>query len=219
MPKVRKAQPRDALEFGENLRSADIRGIELIADIPPLVALLAPFQNPQPKQLYTVVHAKRPLAMFGVSQSRKKTANRIGIPWFLGADELFENHLKFFVRESNFCLSRLGDSFDILENYVSVENKVHLYWVGRMGFEKAKYISDYGISKSPFWKSEKYGIWNMDVGQFVSTTPFQASVPNYISLVVIWVFLLWSGNLMCSQYNERLCRNSTPAHVAPKTRC
>jgi hypothetical protein len=59
----------------------------------------------------------------------------------------------------------------------------------------------------------------MDVGQFVSTTPFQASVPNYISLVVIWVFLSWSGNLMCSQYNERLCRNSTPAHVAPKTRC
>ncbi len=82
---------------------------------------------------WTVLVDNIPVAMMGVT--RPTLLSDKGAPWLLSTDELVLNiTARLFIKVSKSMVECMKQGFSVLENHVSVENKVSLAWLKKLGF-------------------------------------------------------------------------------------
>ncbi len=82
---------------------------------------------------WTILVDNIPVAMMGVT--RPTLLSDKGIPWLLSTDELaLKVKARLFMKVSKSMVKCMKQGFGVLENYVSVENKVSLFWLKKLGF-------------------------------------------------------------------------------------
>jgi len=124
-----EAKPEHIPYLAENMREADKNEIWDMALLKPYEAL--------EKSLKISVMAKTglldglPVCMFGVADSSMLFDE--GRPWLLGTDDI-EKCAIAFLRRNKPEIKAMLDCFNLLENYVSVDNKRSIEWLKWLGF-------------------------------------------------------------------------------------
>lgn len=94
----------------------------------------------------------KPHAMMGVIP--QNLAERFGVPWFLGTDEVFR-HGRALLRYGPQVVALMQDSFRRLENVVSADNRCALALLRRLGFEVgSEVVLQGGVPFVRFWRGQ-----------------------------------------------------------------
>ena len=146
---IRPSCGEDGLRLARVLRKEDRREITLRYGNEPELVLPMMIASKHSKLAFTIHWNSKPHGMFGVDE----VSPFVGCPWFLSSSELITNFRRRFIRESKDWLSMLSQDFNVLENYISSENAVHIRWVKSMGFEVLS--EGFRVESTPFWKIRK----------------------------------------------------------------
>tara|TARA_B100000902_G_scaffold18784_1_gene22533 strand:+ start:14356 stop:14718 length:363 start_codon:yes stop_codon:yes gene_type:complete len=99
-------------------------------------------------EVYTIVHNGVIKSMFGVNKS---TINdRIGIPWLLSDGQFEGIEIKFLRTGKKWVDDLLSTNWDLLYNYVDVDNHNAIRWLKFLGFSFIRVIPNFGYAGTPF---------------------------------------------------------------------
>lgn len=104
---------------------------------------------------YAVLIDGKCCGLFGVCPDNLLLA-KTGKPWLLASPEL-EKHWRRFAIVSKAKAQILFEQWDILYNWVDVENTVSIRWLRWIGFEVANTTTPYGPNQEPFHYFERRG--------------------------------------------------------------
>ena len=123
-------------DLAPRVRQADVDEVWAFAGITTLEALeVSVRSSPEP---WAGLVNERVEVMFGVGVS--SLASAVGIPWFLGSDEVFKHGVKF-LRVSRRYIDRVRQDYLLLENYVDERNLDAVKWVKWLGFRLEPAVS------------------------------------------------------------------------------
>lgn len=140
-PFVRLATREDALVLAQTMREEDKQECFLTLGLNPEQSLLLSFRL---GETFTVQWGDEVVAMFG----HYGYPGMVGVPWML-ASPLLSKIAKSFLRECREYVQAMLKVYGRLENYVWVENQVHVKWLQWLGFEFDP-PAPYGINDQPF---------------------------------------------------------------------
>ena len=150
MVKVRRSREGDVKSLCKRLRSAD--RIELRVSKGPLIRKALERGVMNSERCFSIDDSGRVIGMFGVTPYRIEGRLRVGAPWMVGSDELFNLYTRRFLREYPIWLERLCEGYDVLENFVYSGNEKHIRWLKFAGFELVELVECYGVGREPFWR-------------------------------------------------------------------
>ena len=142
-PFVRPATREDCLELAPRLREEDVQECLHSSGLPARESLLLSFHG---GETFAVVWGTEVVALFG----HVGVPRIIGVPWMLASPTLSQIR-KSFLRECREYVQRMLSLYGTLENYVWVENKVHIKWLQWLGFEFGP-AQPYGINGQLFYR-------------------------------------------------------------------
>ena len=99
-------------------------------------------------EVYTIIHQGIIKGMVGVNRSTLD--NRIGIPWMLTDGNFKGFELKFLREGKRWLDSLLTSDWDLLFNYVDVDNVTAIKWLKFLKFSFVRIIPEFGYAKTPF---------------------------------------------------------------------
>ena len=134
---IKRARPADVHYIATNMRAADrldLRGVN------PVVALNNGLWDSE--EAMTLWVAGKPVAMFGVVPVKRSSGRKKYIPrdarwgsiWLLGTDDINKIPTTF-LRQCKPVLHYLTATYDLVFNWVHIENYVHRRWIDWMGFQ------------------------------------------------------------------------------------
>lgn len=126
----------DILSLKDNLRKDDIKEITIL-NSNPLHSLLEGFFLSD--ECYSVFVGEHIVGIFGFN---KKYHNI----WFLG-NSLSETYKRIWIKPASYYIKHFLEISPVLTNIISVENKLHIKWLERMG---AKFSAPYKINNHYF---------------------------------------------------------------------
>ena len=144
---VRDAEIADVLPLSKTMRKADRQEIMASDGTSALEALVLPFTIKGAKN-YTIIGTgdQGVVGMFGCTPS---VDPEYGCAWLLQNDDLLKNK-KQFLKECPYWVSKMGENYKYLYNFVDKRNWVSLKWLQFLGFEPKEEFEEYGHGKIPF---------------------------------------------------------------------
>nr|WEM05536.1 internal virion protein [Ralstonia phage BOESR1] len=140
-PFVRLATREDCLILAQTMREEDIEECRLTLGLSAEQSLLLSFRL---GETFTIQWGDEVVAMFG----HYGAPGIYGVPWML-ASPLLPKIAKSFLKECRVYVQALLEVYGHLENYVWVENGVHVKWLQWLGFEFDR-PAPYGIEDQLF---------------------------------------------------------------------
>lgn len=139
----------DILPIAVNMRDEDAKEVYDIHFHSPYTALRLGIEARG--ESWTIVVDGVPIGIVGVS--KRSLLGNIGTPWLLGTDKLTASN-RLFLKYSKFILKNMGEGYDRLENYKSVENTSTIKWLRYLGFEFDEEIKSVrGVTYQRFYKN------------------------------------------------------------------
>ena len=144
---VRDAQLADVLVLSKTMRKADREEIMASNGVSALEALVTPFTI-NGAMNFSIIGTgdEGVVGMFGCCPS---VDPQYGCAWLLQSDKLL-THRKQFLKECPYWVSKMGEGYDYLYNFVDKRNWVSLKWLQFLGFEPREEFEEYGHGKIPF---------------------------------------------------------------------
>ncbi len=99
-------------------------------------------------EVYTIVHNEVVKGMFGVNKS--VINDRIGIPWMLSDGDFKGLEIKFLRTGKSWVDHLLSTNWDMLYNYVDVDNCEAIKWLKFLKFSFVRIIPEFGYAKTSF---------------------------------------------------------------------
>lgn len=140
-PYVRLATREDCLDLAPRLRKEDAEECFLNLGLSAEQSLLLSFHL---GETFAVVWGDEVVALFG----HIGVPGVVGVPWMLASPTLSKIR-KSFLRECREYVQAMLKVYGRLENYVWVENTLHIDWLRWLGFEFDS-PAPYGINDQPF---------------------------------------------------------------------
>ena len=129
---VNKANLMDAHELAPRLGEMELLEISKCApELTPMGVLRSSLTNVNDK-VYAIRDSEDGcISMFGVHEINYKE----GVAWMLNSAGFFDRHLtKRFLKESKEFITQKMQHFDMMYNFVSVQNKPSIRWLTWLGF-------------------------------------------------------------------------------------
>ena len=147
----REATRSDAISLSKVLRKADREEIRACSDLSVKDELLRPFDSKKEHKIRSIVSDQEELlGIYGISTQRI-VPKKVGVPWMLATDNLFQNHKYSFMRVARAWLDEISQGYDVLENYAYANNTVHIEWIKAIGFDLVELVPQWGVRRKPFW--------------------------------------------------------------------
>ncbi len=127
----RKPEYNDILYLSGHLRKEDVRELYL-RGLTPETALKKSFTMSE--YCFTVCLNNKPIAMFGAGRKEFSSGERRASIWFLGSKDI-EICKPEFLKKSKRYMEFFKSKFDILENYIDVNNTKYIKWLKWLGFK------------------------------------------------------------------------------------
>ena len=131
-----------------HMREQDAREVFLSHGLSPREALRVSYGNSE--ESFTIIDDDQDVVgMFGyVGDSNCK-----GVPWLLGSNKLVEkkNHRSFLIQSKDY-INSLKIKYDLLYNYVHIENSTSLDWLQWLGFSLGQELKNWGLNNGTFIK-------------------------------------------------------------------
>lgn len=133
---IREADPEDYRAIGANLRDSDVREIEGLIDVPPILALK--YSIDQSEYCRIVDVEGEPSMAFGVMTD--PGCEDYGLVWFMSTSGVYKVRRRF-LRESKDWVDRMFASgpYVRLHNIADTRNTLHMRWLKWLG---AKFSGD-----------------------------------------------------------------------------
>ena len=123
--KVRIASAKEVFAMRGRLREADVEELEAVhGDGKSDVMLMQSYMKS--KKSWVGMLDDKPVLVFGVGEASMLGTK--GIPWLLGTKEV-ESCALAVARHSKEYITKMHEDYDMLENYVSVDNHLSLGWL------------------------------------------------------------------------------------------
>ncbi len=146
---VVEATPYHADHIAEHMRSIDQQEIWLASKSTPSRAMHRCLDS---DVKLTCLVDEMPAFMFGVN--RMTLLGNKGAVWMLGTEDMYKiKYGKLELKLMREYARQLAEPYDVIENYVHVENEISIKWLRFMGF-KFDEPQPYGFSKAPFMRFE-----------------------------------------------------------------
>lgn len=126
----RQSKYDDIFYLSENLRNEDIDELALLGFTPEKALKQSYFNS---EYCFTVICDKKPVAMFGARRRNFTNNCKRASIWLLGTKNIEKNKTEF-LRKSKKYIEFFKSKFDILENYIDVNNKKYIKWLKWLGF-------------------------------------------------------------------------------------
>lgn len=124
---VRLAEPPDALRMSPHLRDADL--LEVKAHyLSPFSALWGGIKDSE--TCYTATLEDKPILIFGIVHAADEP--KTGNIWLLGTDDIKKIAFQF-LRESPEYIDQMCQGYELVTNFVHMENELHIKWLKRLG--------------------------------------------------------------------------------------
>lgn len=149
---VRPTTQSDPTSLYRRLRRADHLELKALSGMGSKKKLQQSIADPRLDVAYSIVFQKRVLGIFGVTISSHTMTERVGAPWMVGTDELFNRFGVTVARQSKRWLARLSRDYTVLENHIFAQNDLHIRWIEWLGFELVEYKPHHGALRKPFWR-------------------------------------------------------------------
>jgi hypothetical protein len=140
-PVIRPTTREDCIALAKTLRKADLQEITHGSGLDAESALLYSYHLSD--YAYTVWLDGEIVMIFGVGG-----VEGYGCPWMLASDLLLKIKREF-VKECRRFTEAMLDRYGYLENWVWAGNKIHIYWLGWLGFH-IEPSEPHGIDGEPF---------------------------------------------------------------------
>ena len=143
---VERSHRRDAITVARFMRTADRAEVSAVTKQPPISVLVDGIDGSDP--CYTIKRASdgKPCGVFGAAESGNPGS---GLVWLLGTNDLTTNW-RCFLRYSREFLNEMHKHYGFLYNVIDARNKVHIRWLGWMGFTFDKEIPNWGVERRKF---------------------------------------------------------------------
>lgn len=130
MIKFRTPSEADMLFLADNLRKIDVRELWLSSRDRPITAIR--MGSKISEIVLAVVNTKtdKPFAIFGVSSSGISVNGRI---WMLATPEI-KKYVRFILEHSKKIVEEIAQNYEVVYNFVHVDNKIALRWLKWCGF-------------------------------------------------------------------------------------
>ena len=128
---ITAARPEHVPPIAVNMREADRREVWASHRHTPEEALAAGLSRAE--KAWTCFVDGTPAFMWGVSRVGS-VLSLTGAPWLLGTPEIFRVQREF-LRRSRVYVDEMQAAFPLLRNYVHVDNRTSMRWLGWCGFE------------------------------------------------------------------------------------
>lgn len=146
MAEIRSARFADALALADRLRFEDAREIAAVWGLAAREGLF-----------HCLIHSDRQFALFAAGQpeaiwgisSISEAGLRIGVPWMLASDGLFDGLGPSLLRSRRIVEHLLVDH-DVLTNVTDARNEAHLRWLEWCGFSPLRRHERFGVAGRPF---------------------------------------------------------------------
>ena len=99
-------------------------------------------------EVHTIVHNGLIKGMFGVNKSMIN--DRIGIPWMLSDGDFKGLEITFLRTGKKWVDGLLSTNWDLLYNYVDVDNHNAIKWLKFLGFSFIRVMPNFGYAGTPF---------------------------------------------------------------------
>jgi len=142
----RKSVIEDVFDLATRICPQDKEEIWRANGSKPVDSLCAGFYASD--EVYTIVHNGVIKSMFGVNKSIIN--DRIGIPWLLSDGQFEGIEIKFLRTGKKWVDGLLSTNWDLLYNYVDVDNHNAIKWLKFLGFSFIRVIPNFGYAGTPF---------------------------------------------------------------------
>ena len=142
----RKSVIEDVFDLAKKVCPQDKEEIWRTNGSKPVDSLCAGFYASN--EVYTIVHNGLIKGMFGVNKSIIN--DRIGIPWMLSDGQFEGIEIKFLRTGKKWVDGLLSTNWDLLYNYVDVDNHNAIKWLKFLGFSFIRIIPNFGYAGTPF---------------------------------------------------------------------
>ena len=142
----RKSVIEDVFDLAKRVCPQDKEEIWRGSGSKPVDALCAGFYASD--EVYTIVHDGLIKGMFGVNKSIIN--DRIGIPWMLSDGDFKGLEITFLRTGKKWVDGLLSTNWDLLYNYVDVDNHNAIKWLKFLRFSFIRVIPNFGYAKTPF---------------------------------------------------------------------
>lgn len=126
--------------IARNIRQADREEVWASHRMEPKQVLMDAYLASEAMTIIRVSD-RAPLAMFGCAED--------GCVWLLATDGL-QFHRWEFLRKSQGWVDYYQSKHDLLYNVIDKRNRVHMRWLGWLGFRLIREVPEYGHLKLPF---------------------------------------------------------------------
>lgn len=146
MPWIRPASFADALTLADRLRYEDAREIAACWGLGAREGLFHCLMHSE--RQFVLFEGAEPVALWGIS-GMVDAGLRIGVPWMLATDRLFDGRRERLQR-SRRIVDHLLHDHDVLTNLTDADNTAHLRWLAWCGFRELRRHERHGHAASPF---------------------------------------------------------------------
>ena len=141
---VARPTREDCFALAPALRQADRDEVTAASGSLPEASLLAGLAT----DCHVIKSHGKPIAMLGVGTTQYD--DRVGVPWFLSSQEMFDHHTIPFLRRCRAVVDDWQQRYPLLVNFTDCRNTVHHEWLRWLGFTFIARHEHFGAARIPF---------------------------------------------------------------------
>lgn len=139
-----------SFDLATRLRQSDADEVRAAGNYSPREALITSIRHSDIDMCWCALVDGRPEVMWGAVDAGHDS---IGIAWLLGS-EMVSQIKRHFWKYSIEYTALMHTRYDILTNYISVQNIPSMTWLSGLGFKPVEVNLEYGYLKQPFIRYE-----------------------------------------------------------------